>query len=117
MSDVPVVAKTASEPRYRIPSYVAAAVGAVGLGLGTAFDVQSGNQANTLKNVTLNANGVVTNLTQRQAFALDQSRRTNAAVGNTLLGVGAGLVVLGAVLFVLGSLSASPESPAAGAPQ
>jgi hypothetical protein len=118
-TDVPTIERSGTAaPRYRLATYLTAGAGVVALGAGFILDDVSARQASTLNRVSTNAQGYVTNLTQRQAFGLDQARRTNAAVGNTLLGVGGGLALIAVLLWVVGGHSGVvSDAPSPGALQ
>jgi hypothetical protein len=102
------VVTTDAEPRYRPGAYAAFAAGAVSLGVGAFFTGRWLDERSQLTHLTTDSSGRVTNLTQVQAFALDSSRKSDAAAADVLLGAGAALVATGFTLFWVGRVAVTP---------
>jgi hypothetical protein len=118
-AEIPDAGSPGNAPPFRVPAYAGLGTGVVVTAIGIVIGARSAQESSTLTNVTTNAQGRVTSLTQRQAYALDQSRRNNAIIGNTLMGVGVGLVLVGAGLWFYGghlALAATPQGVAVEAP-
>ncbi len=76
-----------------------AGLAAVAAGLGIGFGIAARADAGTLGGLPLT--GLITDLTQREAFALASRQRTEATTANIALGVAAGLAVTGFLIFIL----------------
>ena len=81
--------------------------GAVVAGLGVVFGVMADSSRKRIENAATNAQGQVTGITQKEAYQLDASVRTNATLANVMYGVGGALVAGGLVLFLV---SGGPSS-------
>jgi len=76
--------------------------GAVAAGVGAVFGVLAESARAKIHGAQTKPSGAVTGLTQRQAFALDATARTNAIVANVLFGSAAALAATGAVFVFTG---------------
>lgn len=109
----PVAALVAPRPAAASADWVRPAgiavgvAGLVGLGVGTAFAVQSSGDRARISGATTDANGVVVGLTQAEAARLDASARSSAAAANVLLIAGGVATAGGLLMFLLG-----PSEPA-----
>ncbi len=87
--------------------------GVVVAGLGAVFGVMAKGQQSRIDNAATNAQGQVTGITQKEAYQLDASARTNALIANVMFGVGGALAAGGLVLtLVSGGSSSSSVSVA-----
>jgi hypothetical protein len=91
----------------RAASIALIAAGAVSLGVGVALGVVSFVDRNKVNNAMKDANGVVTGITQADAFALDATVHTTATVANVLFGVGGALAAAGVIIFIISPSSSS----------
>lgn len=109
-SDAPVIAEltpssgislaTATGNSWRAPLALSlAGLAAVAAGVGVGFGIASRADAGTLSGLSLT--GLITDLTQREAFALAGRQRTEATTANIALGVAAGLAVTSFLIFIL----------------
>lgn len=76
--------------------------GAVAAGVGLVLGLMSNDARAKVANAPRDDLGRITDLTQREAAALETSARSQAIVANVLFGVGGGLAAAGVVLIVLG---------------
>lgn len=94
----------------RVAGIGLAAAGVVGIGVGAVFGVLSNGARSKIEHAETNSQGQVTGITQREAYQLDASVRTNATIANTLYGLGGALAATGVVLFIVGGSSSSSGS-------
>lgn len=86
-----------------------ALAGAVGAAVvGTVFAVSSQDAQKALAVVTRDADGRITSLTQKQAYALDQRASGDATAASVFFVVGVGLAAAGAGLIIYDRASVSP---------
>lgn len=114
----PLVLEPAGEVRAAAPSkplgrwaFVglgAAAAGLVAGGVGTALAVSSQGAQQALGTVQRDGEGRITNLTQREAFALDAQARDQAGAATALFITSGVLVAAGVGLFVFDRVSVAP---------
>lgn len=76
--------------------------GAVAAGVGAVMGVMSTDARARVNGATRDDLGRITDLTQREAAALETSALSQATVANVLFGVGGGLAAAGVVLIILG---------------
>jgi hypothetical protein len=76
--------------------------GAVAAGVGVVMGLMSSAARAKVTNATRDDLGRITDLTQREAAALETSALSQATVANVLFGVGGGLAAAGVVLIILG---------------
>jgi len=81
--------------------------GAIVVGLGVAFGVMADGSRKRIENADTNAQGQVTEITQREAYQLDGSVKTNATIANVMFGVGGALAAGGLILFLVSGSSSS----------
>jgi hypothetical protein len=93
----------------RMGGIALAIVGVVGVGVGGVFGFLSNQAKSKIDNAATNAQGQVTGITQKDAYALDATVRTDATIANLGFVLGGALVGTGVVLFLVGG-SASPSS-------
>jgi hypothetical protein len=91
----------------RTGGIVLAVVGVIGLGVGGAFGFLSNQAKGKIDGAMTNAMGQVTSLTQKDAYALDSTVRTDAIIANVGFVLGGALVGTGVLLFLLGGNSGS----------
>ena len=96
--------------------YVLMATGLVAVGVGGAFGYLSGAARAQVTGAEKNPAGIVTGLTQKRAFELDATAKTDALIANVLYGVGAGVAVLGGVLWLVGGPSSDAKAALVPAP-
>ena len=84
--------------------------GAVVAGLGVMFGVFANQSRAKIDNAATNAQGQVTGITQREAYQLDSSVRTNATLANVMYGVGGALAAGGLIVFLVGGSSSSSSA-------
>ena len=90
--------------------YVLMGVGVVALGVGTFFGVQSASARGRVTGAVQNPQGLVTGLTQRQAFELDKQASSQALIANVLWAGGGAAAVAGGIFWLLGGSSSSSSS-------
>ncbi len=98
-------------PPTRIAALAALGGGVAAIGVGAIFGVRSAHALSAETSVTYDTAGRVDNLTQRQAFQLDQARRTDAIIANTLVGAGAVLAAAAGVLWWSGGRTTVAAGP------
>lgn len=76
--------------------------GAVAAGVGAVMGVMSNDARARVNGAARDDLGRITDLTQREAAALETSALSQATVANVLFGVGGGLAAAGVVLIILG---------------
>lgn len=94
----------------RIGSYVAFGVGAVGLGLGTVFLVQSAGSRSDADDLCTLPNGACDRRLQSQVDALDDDADSQATLGVVGLAVGGVGLAAGVTLLILSSQQAKTAS-------
>jgi hypothetical protein len=97
-AEVIVTGRPPSRPtnKVRLLGFVSAGLGLVGLGIGVPFGALSVSNASKCCSMTPDPM-----LSALQREDLSHTANTQAVIGNTAVGIGAGLLVLGATLFVL----------------
>ncbi len=85
--------------------YVLLGLGAAAVGVGVYFGVTSNNERSRVSALKPDGGGLITSLTQKEAFALDASARTDALVADVLFGAGGALALTGALLWFFGGPS------------
>jgi hypothetical protein len=85
-------------------------VGVVGVGVGAAFGVMSNGARSRISGAAKDSLDRVTGITQKEAYALDASAKSNATLANVMFGVGAGVAIVGGILWIVGGTSSSSES-------
>jgi len=75
--------------------------GVVAGGVGALLGAQAEEARAKIRNAETNGSGVVTGLTQREAYALDASARSNATIANVLFGTAVALAGTGVVFIVV----------------
>ncbi|MBK7861972.1 MAG: hypothetical protein IPJ65_25815 [Archangiaceae bacterium] len=126
--DAPLAAKTEptpAEPRsagteveassgggpsgVRIAGVAVAVVGVAGVVVGSVFGAMANSARQRVNGATTDAQGRVTGITQVEAYELDRSVHTNAAIANTMWIAGGALAAVGVVMIIAGG-SSSPSS-------
>ncbi|MBL8955398.1 MAG: hypothetical protein JNK82_31780 [Myxococcaceae bacterium] len=90
-------------PRFRPAMWSFFALAAVSLGTGIAFDVRSYDADRALGSAQRDGEGRITNLDQRDAFALEQRVKTDAAVRTGLYVTAGVFAVVALVLAIAGA--------------
>jgi hypothetical protein len=103
---------TPAEPRYRPGAYAAAGVGVAALIGGAVCGVFSRQAQSTLDGVNPNSAGLVSGITQRDAFGLKNQVVTDGTAANVLFVGGGVLTAAGVALWFFGGSVA--VTPAAG---
>ena len=109
-TDAPVIASltptkslsltSTTSKQWRAPLALSlAGVAAVAAGVGIGFGIAARADAGTLSGLPLT--GLITDLTQREAFALASRQRAEATTANIALGLAAGLAVTSFLIFIL----------------
>ena len=107
----PTVTKPAGPNAWMRPTaYGLVGAGVVAAGAGAWLGTQAEAARARIRDAETNSAGVVTGLTQKEAYALDASARSDALVANILFGSAAALAGSGVVLFVLGGDSGEAVS-------
>ena len=96
--------------------YVLIAAGVVSIGVAGAFGFLSQDARSQIAGAEKNPAGIVTGLTQKRAFELNASAKSNALIANVLYGVGGGIAVLGGVLWLVGGPSSDTKAALSPAP-
>ncbi len=107
-------APASSSGALRPLGYVLMGVGLAGVGVGTAFGVQSSAARSRIVNATKDSQDRVTGLTQREAFLLEPQAKSQALIANVLFGVGGGVALLGGIFWLVGG--SSPDASVAVSP-
>lgn len=89
--------------------YVLVGVGLAAVATGGAFGYLSGAARSQVTAAEKNSSGIVTGLTQRKAFELDATAKTDALIANVLYGAGGGVALLGGVFWLVGGLSSDAK--------
>jgi hypothetical protein len=98
-----VIAEAPVAGGWRRPTgFVLVGAAAVAAGVGVVMGLGSNAARAKMTGATRDGLGRVTNLTQREAAALETSAHTQASVANVLFGVGGALGAAGVVLVVMG---------------
>jgi tetratricopeptide (TPR) repeat protein len=98
----PEAVVTAQTHRPYLPFAVGAvALGAVAVGAGAVFGLRAGQLNDQLK-LSMDSQGRVTNLTQKQAFDLESQQHTSAIAANVLYAVAGVAAAAGVLLWLLG---------------
>jgi hypothetical protein len=101
VTDLKAKAPKGSGPR--VLPWVLVGAGVASAGAGTYFGIASSGARSQIANAAVDPNnGLVTGISRAQALELQQKAQTDAALANTLFGVGAGLVVGGVVAWLVG---------------
>ena len=88
-------------------SYGLMGAGVVALGVGAFFGGQSFSLRGQIKGAKENMNGLVTGMTQRQAFALEQQASSSALIANVLFVAGGAVAVTGGICWLVSGTSSS----------
>lgn len=96
----------------RIASYGLAGGGIAALSIGAYFGWKSMNDRRRIEFASVNSQGIVTGISQREAFELDKQARLEATLANILWISGSALAASGVVLYFVGGHAA--VAPAAG---
>jgi hypothetical protein len=94
-----------SLPRFRAAAWTTSLTGVALVGVGAYFAFATAAARAQLERPVLDGSGVVVELTQSQAQALEATMQRDAWLANVLLAAGGALVVTGFTLFVVGSPS------------
>ena len=82
--------------------YALAGAGVAALAAGITFGVLSKGARDSLVNLKPGDNGLISSISQREAFAIDSRARTQALVANVMFGLAGALVVSGGLCWFLG---------------
>ncbi|MFT3841120.1 MAG: hypothetical protein QM723_29280 [Myxococcaceae bacterium] len=107
---LPSISGDESGSALRPVGYVAAGLGVVAIGVGAYFGVTSNNDRAKIAGLKPDSGGLVTSLTQKQAYALDAEARSDALIANVLMGAGAGVFAVGVLFWFLGAPSSDSVS-------
>src|SRR5439155_17489480 len=91
----------------RIAGIGVAGAGVVAIVVGSVFGGMASSARGRIDGAATNAQGQVTGITQKEAYALDSTVRTDATIANVMWGVGVACVAGGVVLFLVGGSSSS----------
>jgi hypothetical protein len=104
-----VVAAAPSSGGWARPTgFVVGALGLAGLAAGGVFGYLSADARGKVANAQKDASGVVVELTQREAAALDATARTDAVIANAAFIGGGVLAAAGVVFLIVGSQADAP---------
>ena len=85
----------------KVLSFSLMGAGAVAAGVGIALGVGSNAARSQFLSAARDSNGLVTGISRRDALALEEKSKTEAAIANVLFVSGAALAATGVVLFVV----------------
>lgn len=103
----PELTRSSPTPPLRIVSFVLMGAGVAALGGGIAMGLMASQGRSKIDNAETNAQGQVTGITQKEAYALDAQVKSNATIANVLFGVGGGLAATGVALLVVSAAGSS----------
>lgn len=107
---LPSISGDESGSALRPVGYIAAGLGVVAIGVGAYFGVTSNNDRAKIAGLKPDSGGLVTSLSQKQAYALDAEARSDALIANVLMGAGAGVFAVGVLFWFLGAPSSDSVS-------